>query len=89
MRHRDDCKIYINTNTVGGHIMNELTIIAGLRAFWDTITAAIADILRLHDAAAEGLDIAVEGGEALDLPGAGWAETLPGGPDMGGSGWLG
>ena len=69
--------------------MNDLPIIAGLRAFWDTITAAIADTFQLHDAAAEGLDIAVEGGEALDQSGAGWADTLPGGPDMGGPGWPG
>ncbi len=70
--------------------MNDLPIIAGLRAFWDTITAAIADTFQLHDAAAEGLDAAVEGGEALtDLPGAGWADTLPGGPGMGGLGGLG
>ncbi len=67
--------------------MNDLPIIAGLRAFWDTITAAIADTFQLHDAAAEGLDTAVEGGEALtDLPGAGWADTPPGGPGMGGLG---
>ena len=69
--------------------MNNLPIIAGLRAFWDTITAAIADTFQLHDAAAEGLDIAVEGGEALDQSGAGWADTLPGGPDMGAPGWPG
>ena len=69
--------------------MNDLPIIAGLRAFWDTITAAIADTFQLHDAAAEGLDIAVEGGEALDQSGAGWADTLPGGPDMGAPGWPG
>ena len=41
--------------------MNDLPIIAGLRAFWETITAAIADTFQLHDAAAEGLDIAVDG----------------------------
>jgi len=69
--------------------MNDLPIIAGLRAFWDTITAAIADTFQLHDAAAEGADIAVDGAEALDQPGAGWAETLPDGPDMGGLGWPG
>jgi len=69
--------------------MNDLPIIAGLRAFWDTITAAIADTFQLHDAAAEGLNIAVDGAEALDQPGAGWADTLPGGPEMGGLGWPG
>jgi hypothetical protein len=69
--------------------MNDLPIIAGLRAFWNTITAAIADTFQLHDVAAEGLDIAVDGAEALDQPGAGWAETLPGGPDMGAPGWPG
>jgi len=69
--------------------MNDLSIIAGLRAFWDTITAAIADTFQLHDAAAEGLNIAVEGGEALDQSGAGWADTPPGGPDMGTPGWPG
>ncbi len=70
--------------------MNDLPIIAGLRAFWATITAAIADTFQLHDAAAEGLDAAVEGGEALtDLPGVGWAETLPGGPDVGAPGCVG
>jgi len=69
--------------------MNDLPIMAGLRAFWDTITAAIADTFQLHDAAAEGLDIAVKGAEALDQSGAGWADTLPGGPDMGAPGWPG
>jgi hypothetical protein len=70
--------------------MNDPSIIAGLRAFWDTITAAIADTFQLHDAAAEGLNIAVEGGEALaDLPDTGWADTPPGGPDMGTPGWPG
>lgn len=69
--------------------MNNLPIFAGLRAFWDTITAAIADTFQLHDAAAEGLDTAVEGEEALDRADAGWADTLPGGPGMGGLGGLG
>lgn len=69
--------------------MNDLPIFAGLRAFWDTITAAIADTLQLHAAANERLDTAFEGEEALDLPGAGWAETLPGGPDMGAPGCVG
>jgi len=68
--------------------MNDLPIIAGLKAFWQTITAAIADTFQLNDAAAAGLDTAVEGGEMLDFPGAGWADTLPG-ADLGGPGWPG
>ncbi len=69
--------------------MNNLPIIAGLRAFWDTITAAIADTFQLHAAADEGLDTALDGEEALDRAGAGWADTLPGGPDMGAPGCVG
>jgi hypothetical protein len=74
---------------MGGYTMTDLPIIAGLQAFWATITAASADTFQLHDAAAEGLSTAVEGGEALDQPGAGWADTLPGGPEMGTPGWPG
>jgi len=46
-------------------MMNDQPIIADLRAFWATLTAASADIIQLHAAAAEGLDTAVEGSEAL------------------------
>jgi len=67
--------------------MHDLPLVAGLQAFWQTVTAAIADTFQLHDAAAEGLGIAVEGGEALDQPGAGWADTLPSGTDLGTPGW--
>lgn len=69
--------------------MNDLPIFAGLRAFWDTITAAIADTFQLHAAADEGLEPAFEGEKALDQSAAGWAETLPGGPDMGAPGCVG
>ncbi len=70
--------------------MNDLPILAGLRTFWQTITAAIADTFQLHDAAAEGMDTAVEGGEALpNALDAGWTDTLPGGPGMGTPGWPG
>ncbi|MCX6031828.1 MAG: hypothetical protein NT169_21315 [Chloroflexi bacterium] len=58
--------------------MHDLTIFAGLQAFWQTVTAAIAAVYQLHDAASEGLDTAVAGGEALDLPGA---------ADLGTPGW--
>jgi hypothetical protein len=67
-------------------MMDDFPIIAGLRAFWDTITAAIADTFQLHAAADEGLDTAFEGEEALDRSGGGWADTLPG---MGAPGWPG
>ena len=66
--------------------MNDLPIMAGLRAFWATITTAIADTFQLHDATAEGLDTAVEGADVMDMPGAGWADTLPGGAEMGAPG---
>lgn len=63
-------------------MLHDLPIIAGLRGFWDAITVAIADTFQLHSAAAEGLDTAFEGGEALDRSAAGWSDMLPGGPDM-------
>jgi hypothetical protein len=70
-------------------MLHDLPIIAGLRAFRDTLTAAIADTFQLHAAAAEGLDTALEGEEALDRSAAGWADALPGGPDMGAPGGVG
>lgn len=70
--------------------MNDLPLIAGLRNFWQTITAAIADTFQLHDAAAEGMDAAVDGGEELpNTPDAGWPDALSGGPGMGTPGWPG
>jgi hypothetical protein len=63
-------------------------IFAGLRAFWQTVTAAIAEAYQAQGAAADGLPGMGGGTETPDVAGIGAAHLPPGGGHIGPPGGL-